>query len=433
MLGAGSTAVSKGVLFVVNLLYVPIVIRHLGAGNFGVWTTLTTTLTMLLLLDLGVANSLTNFISDAYARGDQEHASRYTTTALGLMMCISGALGLVAYLIWPYLDWGGLFNVGSPEAGAVVARAVAVALAIFLIDLPARLAAKVLGGYQEFGAANLFAISGSLTSLVVTWLLARAGAGLPALVAGSSGPVAAFDVLCTFWLLWVGKPWLRPRVTHLDRTAARGLLSLGGSLFLLQIAGLLVFDTDNLIIAHYLGPSAVTPYNTTWRLAACAAGLHALLFPALWPAFSEAMARGDLDWVRVTFWRVFRITMTAAAVFAGLFAIFGRWIIGLWATDAAVPDEALVLLMCVWVLIGTYMSNTVTVLLASGEVRLLSWLALAVGLLNIGLSVFLVKSMGGAGVILGTILSYAIVVIVPQSVLAWRALHGNVSGAAPAS
>jgi O-antigen/teichoic acid export membrane protein len=432
LLGAGSTAVSKGVLFAVNLLYVPIVIRHLGAVSFGVWTTITTTLTMLLVLDLGVANSLTNFISEAYARGDHEHASRYTTTAFGLMACISCALGLVAYLMWPYLDWGRLFNVVSPPAVADVAGAVAVALAIFLLDLPARLAAKVLGGYQEFGAANLFVIIGSLASLMVTWLLARAGAGMPALVAGSSGPIVALDVLCTLWLLWVRKPWLRPRVAHLDRGAARRLLSLGGGIFLLQISGLLVFDSDNLIIAHYLGPAEVASYSAAWRLASGATAVYSLTFPALWPAFCDAFVRSDIAWARKTFWRVLWISMLAALVFASVLAVCGRWVIRVWATSAAVPGETLMLLMCIWVIVSTFMNNTVTVLLASGEIRLLSWLALAVGLLNVGLSISLVKHIGTVGVILGTILSYVIVVLVPQSVLAWRALYGNVPRAVAA-
>jgi O-antigen/teichoic acid export membrane protein len=101
-------------------------------------------------------------------------------------------------------------------------------------------------------------------------------------------------------------------------------------------------------------------------------------------------------------------------------------VIRVWATSAAVPGETLMLLMCIWVIVSTFMNNTVTVLLASGEIRLLSWLSLTVGLLNVGLSISLVKYIGAVGVILGTILSYVIVLLVPQSVLAWRTLYGNV-------
>jgi O-antigen/teichoic acid export membrane protein len=426
LFAAGSTAVSKGIPVLVNILCVPIVIRHLGAESFGAWITITTTLTMLLVLDLGVANSLTNFISEAYARSDHEQASRYTTTALALMMGISMAIGVLAWGAWPYIRWDWIFNITHSAKAADVSTAVAVAMAVFLLDLPARLAAKVLGGYQELAVANLFSVIGNLASLIATVMLVYANAQLPALVAGTSGPVVAADILCSLWLLWIHKPWLRPRVSHLSRHAVGRMLSLGGNLFILQVSGLLVFDSDNLIIAHYMGPAEVAPYSTAWRLASGATAVYSLMFPALWPAFCDAFVRSDIAWARKTFWRVLWISMLAALFFASVLAVWGRWVIRVWATSAAVPGETLMLLMCIWVIVSTFMNNTVTVLLASGEIRLLSWLSLTVGLLNVGLSISLVKYIGAVGVILGTILSYVIVLLVPQSVLAWRTLYGNV-------
>src|SRR5947209_19387603 len=68
--GASSAVLSKGVLVLSNAISIPIAFRYLGAENFGLWTTISTTLSMLLFLDLGIANSLTNFISEAYARED---------------------------------------------------------------------------------------------------------------------------------------------------------------------------------------------------------------------------------------------------------------------------------------------------------------------------------------------------------------------------
>lgn len=425
--GVGSTAVSRGVIFAVNMLYIPIVIRHLGAGSFGVWMTISTTLTMLLVLDLGVANSLTNFISEAFANGDQQHANRYMTTALTLMIGAAGALGLAACIGWPYIDWGRLFNIQAPLAQAEVSAAVAVALVIFLVDLPARLAAKVLGGYQELTTANLFAMVGSLASLAVMIVLVYEGAGLTGLVAAASGPVVLADIACMLWLLSAHKPWLRPRIAHLSQHAAWRMLNLGGSLFILQIAGLLVFDSDNLIIAHYLGPAEVAPYSTAWRLATCATAVHAGFFPALWPAFSEALVRGDVAWVRRMFWRIMAGTMTASVVFAVLCAVCGRWIIRVWATSAAVPSQSLLLLMCAWIVLGTFMNNTVIILLAKGQIRLQAWLALGVGVLNIPLSIWWVRSLGSEGAIMGTLAAYLLVLVVPQTVLAWRLVGGPVA------
>lgn len=421
----GSAVLSKGVFVLVSALSIPIAIRYLGAEKFGIWTTISTVLAMMLVLDFGVANSLTNFISEAYARDDRDHASRYSTTAISLMICVSVALGLFAAVLWPHFNWYRIFHLSSPSESESVSHAVAAALLIFLVDLPARLAVKILGGYQELRTANLFAALGSIGNLITIVLLVRLHAGLAAMVAGSAGALVGADLVCLVWVVFFSKPWLRPRLSHLSGAAARRMMQLGSEFFVLQIAGLVVFNSDNLVVTHYLGPAQVAPYSVAWRLVGYAAVVQALLTPALWPAFSEAFERGDLPWVRQAFRRTMWLTMGTASGFAVLFAVLGRWIIRIWATNAAVPGETLMLLMCVWVLISTFMNNTSTVLVARGETRLQAWLGVAAAALNLALSIWLVQRIGAEGVILGTIASYLIVLILPQTALALNVLGGK--------
>jgi len=120
--------------------------------------------------------------------------------------------------------------------------------------------------------------------------------------------------------------------------------------------------------------------------------------------------------------------MGVAGGFAVIFAAAGRWLIAMWGTRAAVPPESLLLLMCAWVVISTFMNNTSTVLASSGQTRIQAWLGLFAAVLNLGLSIYLVKRMGANGVILGTILSYAVVLIVPQTILARNVLRGGRAG-----
>jgi O-antigen/teichoic acid export membrane protein len=413
MQGAASSVLSKGVVLAVSAISIPITVRYLGAENFGVWVTLSSALSMLLVLDLGVANSLTNYISEAYARDDREHASTYTTTALGVVLALSLLLAGIAWWIWPSLHWDRLFHLSSAAEASTVGRAAAAALGIFLLGLPAGLAPKILGGYQELRAANLFLAVGSLLNLVSIVLLVRLHAGLVALVAASSAALVGANLLALVWIFLFHKPWLAPRLKHLQGRAARRMMQSGSEFFVLQIAGLIVFNSDNLVVTHYLGPTQVASYSVAWRLVGYAAIAQTLVAPSLWPAFSEAFARGDLAWIRQTFRRTMVLTMSIAVAASLLFALCGRWIIRIWASRAAVPTEELLLLMCVWVLISTFMNNTATVLVAKGETRLQAWCSLAAAALNLALSIYWVQRIGAPGVILGTIVSYLIFLLVP--------------------
>lgn len=418
--GTFSAVLSKGVVLGCSAISIPIAIRYLGTEDFGVWITISTTLCMLLVFDLGVANSLTNFISEAYARDDREHASTFGTTALGVMSVVALLLAGVAWLIWPLLHWDQLFHLSSPSEAPTVGRAVAAGLAIFLVGLPVGLGPKILGGYQELRVANLFVAAGSLCNLISIIILARLHAGLVAMVIASSASIVGANLICLVWLWCFHKPWMSPRLHHFNREAARRMMQTGSEFFVLQIAGLVVFSSDNLVVTHYLGPSQVASYSVAWRLVGYASVVQMMIMPSLWPAFSEAFDRGDMAWVRRTFHRTMSITMATTLGLSALFALAGRWIVRVWAGKAAVPGEELILLMCVWVLISTFMNNTSTVLVAKGETRLQAWCSLVAAVVNLALSIYWVQRIGAVGVILGTIVSYLIILVIPQT---WQTLR----------
>jgi O-antigen/teichoic acid export membrane protein len=421
--GMLSSMLSKGVVLGVSAVSIPITVRYLGPENFGVWVTISTALSMLLVLDLGVANSLTNFISEAYANDDSQYASTYSTTALGAATVLALLLGAAAWLIWPTLHWERLFHLTSSAEAPVVGRAVAAALVIFLVGLPAGLAPKILGGYQELRAGNLFVAAGSVCNLISIVVLVHLHAGLVALVIASSASLVGANLLCLLWLWYFHKPWLLPRVAHLKAAAARRMMKTGSEFFMLQIAGLVVLNSDNLVVTHYLGPAQVAPYSVAWRLVGYSAVVQTLMVPSLWPAYSEAFARGDTAWVRRTFKRTMWVTMGVAVASSAFFAVAGRWIIGVWAGRAAVPSEELMLMMCVWVLLSTFMTNTATVLVAKGQTQLQAWCSLGAAVVNLVLSVYWVQRIGAFGVILGTIVSYLVVLVIPQTWQAFRVIR----------
>jgi O-antigen/teichoic acid export membrane protein len=425
--GALSTMLSKSAVLLVSAISIPITVRYLGPENFGVWVTISTALSMLLVLDLGVANALTNFISEAYARDDRDHASTYTTTALGVMLAISLLIAGIAWWIWPSLHWDRLFHLSSAAEAPTVGRAVAAALAIFLVGLPAGLAPKILGGYQELRAANLFIAAGSLLNLLSIIVLVHLQAGLVALVTASSAALVGANLLALVWIFFFHKPWLAPRLKHVQRRAARRMMQSGSEFFVLQVAGLIAFNSDNLVVAHYLGPAQVATYSVAWRLVGYAAIAQTLVAPSLWPAFSEAFARGDLLWIRQTFRHTMALTMGIALAASLLFALAGRWIIRIWASRAAVPTEELLLLMCVWVLISTFMNNTATILVAKGETRSLAIVGLIAAAANLALSIYWVQRIGAPGVILATIVSYLILLVGPQTWKVYQVLKENAS------
>jgi len=420
MVEAGVSALlGKGAVLAANLLSIPIAVRYLGPVQFGIWATITTTLSLLLVLDLGIANTLMNLISEAYALEDKESAGIYSTTAFWLTLAVSAMLGIAGLALWPFVSWSKFFHVQTLSE-TVISRSVAVAYAVFLLGIPAGLASKLLGGYQELRSFNLFSAAGSVGSLLGVVIVARLDGGLPMLVGASSGALVLSNSICLLWIWTTHKPWLRPRLGTFRLSAVRRLLGTGSAFFLLQLSSLVVFNSDNIVIAHYLGPAEVTPYSVTWRLVNYAAVLQSLIFPAVWPAYAEAHTRGEAVWVRNAFWRLMGITTATTAAFCIIFAIFGRTIIRHWAGAPAVPSQQLIIIMCAWVMISTVMNNEACLLAATSKIRLQAFLGISAAIANLGLTIWLVQRIGSVGVILGTVISYIVIVIGPQT---WKTLQ----------
>jgi O-antigen/teichoic acid export membrane protein len=225
------------------------------------------------------------------------------------------------------------------------------------------------------------------------------------------------------WLVAWHKPWLQPTFSYLSAPVTLDLLGTGWSFLLIHAAAIVVFSSDNIIVSHFLGAAEVTPYSITWRVVGFGAVLQGLAFPALWPAYAEAHARGDAAWVRKTFATIMRVTLSLNIAWAALLIACGRFVIRLWAGQPAVPPFSLLLAMAIWSLLAGFTTAQSCLLGALNHTRIQAAASTLAAAVNVVLSIALVTRLGSLGVILGTIISYVVVLMVPQTIVVIRVLR----------
>lgn len=425
--GIFSALANKGVSVVVSFVSIPLTVRYLGAERYGAWITISTAIAWLVLADFGLGNSLTNAVSEGYAKDSEELSQSAVASAFWSLSAIAFLLGMIFLAVSPHVPWDRVFNVQSTQAKAEVGPAVAVAFIIFILNFPVSIVPKVYGAYQEVAKGNAWAAVGNLLGLAALLAVIRYRGGLVALVLAIAGSSLLVNGLSAVWLFGHSKPWLLPLPNRVTWPAIRDLSSLGGMFFVIQIAGIVLFQTDNLIIAHYLGAAAVTPYSVTWRLFTYTALFQILAGPAYWPAYAEALARGDLVWVRSRFRANFRITIVSTLLLALPLVLFGRWFIEKWAGSAAVPTASLLVCMGIWSVIYSAMNSQSCLLASSGRVKIQMIYSVLASAVNLVVSVVLVQRIGLVGVILGTIVAFLTCVVVPQSVEVKRSISAILS------
>ena len=149
---------------------------------------------------------------------------------------------------------------------------------------------------------------GSVLTLIALLLAIGLHGSLAWLVfASTMGSVIA--TVFNAWLLFREHPWLIPARHAYRRSAASKILNLGLMFFVLQCAGTLAYSSDNIVIAQVLGAAAVAAYAVPQKLFGFVSMVVSMAIGPLWPAYGEALARGDVAWVRRVFFGSLWLTL----------------------------------------------------------------------------------------------------------------------------
>ncbi|MFC6645753.1 oligosaccharide flippase family protein [Granulicella cerasi] len=294
--GGASGLLAKLFAVVMSAISLPLTVRYLGKVEYGLWVTISTTVGMLVVLDLGIANTLTTQIAMTTAEDDKQRAKQYYSSAFWATTGLCFVLAIVFYSVWHMVNWAHLLGITDPALAQRARLAVLAAGMTFFVTMPLALANRVLSGYQETHLSNYFAILSNFLALVAVIGGILLHANLLWLLIAFSGAGLIGNIVLNFWLLLRHRPYIRPHPKLVSRKVTRDLFKQGTLFFLIQLTGLIVFNSDNLVITHYLGPAQVTPYSIAWRLISYASMLQAILIPSFWPAFTEAYHKGDMAW-----------------------------------------------------------------------------------------------------------------------------------------
>ncbi|AQT93348.1 oligosaccharide flippase family protein [Pseudomonas azotoformans] len=394
----------KGGAVAASFLAIPIMISYLGVLQFGVWSTLLTIMSWVVFFDLGIGNGLRNKVAEALAKGQEALARSYISSAYSLIGFVAVGLWLV-FLFFSYqLSWQHVFNTAVVSEDEL-RYSVQVAAAFMLLNFWVGLITALLGAVQKSALISLGQLLTNGFALIVSYGLYHFSDARISYLAWTYGiGVLGSNFLLSVWFYKTYK-CLRPGYS-LDREHLTPLLSVGIRFFIIQLAVLVVFTTDKMLITQLFGPQHVTEYEVVFKLFSVITFLHTLISSPLWSAYTDAYHRKDAAWIV----KMLRIQLKLyGLVVVGLcaLAILAKFIIGIWIDRAFIVSTPLVICVAGFVAVSTWNNIFAIMLNGAGAVNIQLYTALAAMLLNIPLALLMVKvlGMGVEGVVFAATLS----------------------------
>jgi O-antigen/teichoic acid export membrane protein len=352
-LGTASTLVARGLRIVTTLVTVPLTLHYLGPERYGMWLTISSAITFFSFLDLGIGNALVNLVARAAGREDTKGVRAAVSSALLLLSVMVLALSALFALLYPLVPWPRLFNVTSALAVREAGQAAAVFFGCWAATLVVRLAFRVNQSLQEIHLTNVWEALGNLVGLGLVILFIHQELGLPWLVLALAGSPVLAGVGNAVELFAFRHRQYRPALRESSAHSMRLLVRMGGWFLLMQVGYQLVMNSSNIVVTQLLGPEHVPELAVPARLFALLGMLLNVMVMPLWAAYVEAIARGDMAWVRGTLRQSIVLTLKLSLAPAVVLVALGRPLVALWVGEAVTPSLSLMIALGLWfVLVG---------------------------------------------------------------------------------
>jgi O-antigen/teichoic acid export membrane protein len=413
VLSVGMAALAKGISVGTALISVPLTLQYLGVERYGMWVTMISFITMLSFADFGMGNGLLNAVASANGEDDRTAIRGLISSAFIAMSGLAVLIGFITAIVYPFVSWPSLFNSQTEAAAQEAGPTVAVFLACFVFAIPLGIVQKVQVGLQQGFSVSLWQCGASLLALAGLLLVIHLHGGLPWLVLAVLGGPLLTNTLNTLVFFGAQACDISPSLSFISRHAMMKIVRLGMLFLIVQIVIAAAYNSDNLIVAQLLGASRVAELAIPAQMFGLITTVLGLVLTPLWPAYGEAITRGDHVWVKRTLLRSFVLCFTLAALASTAMIVATPYILKLWVGKVIEPPFLLVLGLGAWRVVEAAGTAIAVFLNGANAIRLQAILGVPFAIAAITLKIVLVPLIGVGGVPWATITAYSIIYVIP--------------------
>jgi O-antigen/teichoic acid export membrane protein len=405
LLSAIAGAAAKLVSVATALISIPLTLNYIGPERYGMWMTISSLVTMFAFADLGMGHGILNVVAQSSGTEDRQ-AIRQVVSSGCFVLSIIAIVVLVAFAaVYPFVSWFEIFNVKSELARLEAGPALAAAVTCFALAIPLGVASRVQMGLQQVYAVNLWRCLGSVLGLAGVLIAIWLKSDLTWLVIALLGGPLIASLINTVHFFKGSEPDLAPKRSLVSRSMVARIASIGFLFFGIQIAMAVAFTSDNLVIAQILGAEAVTQYAVPDKMFSVIGVVASMVLFPLWPAYGEAVARGDHTWVRKTLLNSLAASVVTTGLLSSILVIFGARLVELWTGSTIDPPFTLLLGLGLWRVLEAA-GNAVSMLLNGANlVRYEFMIGAVTAVLAITLKLILTPRIGIPGVVWATIIA----------------------------
>jgi O-antigen/teichoic acid export membrane protein len=389
-----------GTEMALGLIVLPMNVSYLGPAAYGLWMLAWSVTSYFTMLDLGYQNGLIKYVAQYRAKGDTRALNEMLSTMFVVLTGLAAVVYLAAIAAAVHLDV--LFQL-SPEQ-VHLGRMV---LLIVTLHVAASLAFGVFGalinGFQRYDLNNVVgAVTGIVTALVNIAVL-LAGYGLIELVAATT-VVRLLSYLVYRANAYRVFPSLSVRPSLFRVARLREITPFSMHMAVIDWAHKLNHSFDVIVIGAFLNTTLVAVWAVAQRLADATQRLSNQLNEVLFPTVVDNDAASRLDRLQNILLIGTRLSLATVVPIAGALLLNASPLILAWVGPGFAESALVLQILALTVVARVGTSTANTILKGAGKHRLVAATGVVTALVNLSLSLLLIRRFGLPGVAVGTLI-----------------------------
>lgn len=392
---------------VVQLILVPVTLGCLSQYEYGIWLTINSILIWIDSFDIGLGNGLRNQLTKSIAVGDMEGGRRQVSTTFLMLCIIILPVLLMIFLAINNADCYKFLNVDrakTQDLDGILMVSAAMVGATFVF----KFIGNIYQALQLPAVNNLIVALGQTLALVLIFCMSHIMDNISLFDVALLYAASPFVVYVLFYPVTFTKyAALRPSIREFDRHELKPLFGLGVKFFFVQVSGMVIFTTSNILISRLFSPMEVVPYQLANRYFGLTNIMFTLLSAPLWSATTDAFAKDDWLWISNTV-KTMRKIMLGFCVILALMLTLAAPVYRLWIGDKVHVPFMLSMLMAIYMILVLYGTCYSNMLCGFGKIKLLTIVSVTQALIYIPLAMKLSSLLGVEGIVLSLVLTTSI-------------------------
>jgi O-antigen/teichoic acid export membrane protein len=415
LLNAGTSLVRLALSMVVMFFLTALLIRTRGVEEYGLWALVNSLVGFLALMELGFSATAVKIVAECRGSGDVARRNAMASTLLivnlGLAAVATVVVGALALVFNP------LFDIAGDQRTLSILLLWLISARNVLLALPFDVFRGILFGEQKAYVINAVQVAANVLYGAAGYVaLERGGSVLAVAVVGVSASVVehlSYAVLAHLEVVGLQVGW---RLA--SRSCLREMMSFSAWQVAVNVAGLILFRMDPVLVKLFLSMGAVGVYAVAQRIAECAVIAVKQLTNVLTPVISEYHGAADHEALKRLLLSGTRYALGAMTVLVVALGVHAEDAVRLWVGPEGAGAAPVLRVLMVAMLFHAPFLLANDVLFMTGRHRFAALAAVGGVVVNATASIALVGRYDLLGIAAGTV---AATVLVDLGVVARRA------------